>query len=214
MIGGFAKRLGAAFCVACAAAAGAAAQQAVELELVLAVDVSSSVDDDEYFLQMYGLAQAFRHPDVLAAVRNAGGLAVCLVQWSDSSKHAVAVDWTEVHDDATAAAFANAVVAAPRAIVGGQTSISGAIRFAMREIDRNAYDGRRRTIDISGDGRANAGSPPQRARQERRRRESPSTASPSATRNRSSTRTSATASSPASRRSSSSPTTTTISPRR
>lgn len=165
MIGGFAKRLGAAFCVACAAA-GAAAQQAVDLELVLAVDVSSSVDDDEYFLQMYGLAQAFRHPDVLAAVRNAGGLAVCLVQWSDSSKHAVAVDWTEVHDDATAAAFANAVVAAPRAIVGGQTSISGAIRFAMREIDRNAWDGRRRTIDISGDGRANAGSPPQRARQE------------------------------------------------
>ena len=138
----------------------------VDLELVLAVDVSSSVDDDEYFLQMYGLAQAFRHPDVAAAIRNsgAGGIAVCLVQWADSSKHAVAVDWTAVHDDASAAAFANRVLAAPRMIVGGQTSISGAIRFAMRELETNAFEGARRTIDISGDGRANAGSPPERAR--------------------------------------------------
>ena len=112
------------------------ARQPVELELVLAVDVSSSVDDDEYFLQMNGLAQAFRHPDVLAALRaSAGGVAVTLVQWSDSSKHAVAVDWMAVRDDADAAAFANAAVRAPRLIVGGQTSISGAIRFAMRELD-------------------------------------------------------------------------------
>ena len=150
------------------AASGAAeeARQPVELELVLAVDVSSSVDDDEYFLQMNGLAQAFRHPDVLAALRASagGGIAVTLVQWSDSSKHAVAVDWMAVRDDASAAAFANAAVRAPRLIVGGQTSISGAIRFAMRELETNAYEGARQTIDISGDGRANAGAPPERAR--------------------------------------------------
>ena len=133
---------------------------------MLAVDVSSSVDDDEYYLQMHGLAQAFRHPDVLAALRASasGGVAVALVQWSDSSKHAVAVDWMAVHDDASAAAFANAAVGAPRLIVGGQTSISGAIRFALRELETNAYEGARRTIDISGDGRANAGAPPERAR--------------------------------------------------
>ena len=150
------------------ASAGAAqeARQPVDLELVLAVDVSSSVDDDEYYLQMHGLAQAFRHPDVLAALRASasGGVAVALVQWSDSSKHAVAVDWMAVHDDASAAAFANAAVGAPRLIVGGQTSISGAIRFALRELETNAYEGARRTIDISGDGRANAGAPPERAR--------------------------------------------------
>ncbi len=145
---------------------GAAAQEPVDLELVLAVDVSSSVDDDEYFLQIYGLAQAFRHPDVVAAIRNtgAGGVAVSLLQWSDSSKHAVAVDWTAVHDDASAASFAHQILSAPRMIVGGQTSISGAIRFAMRELANNAYEGRRKTIDISGDGRANAGAPPERAR--------------------------------------------------
>ena len=165
MIDGLAKRIGAALALACAPAA-AWGQQAVDLELALAVDVSSSVDDDEYLLQMYGLAQAFRHPDVLAAIRNSarGGVAVSLIQWSDSSKHAVAVDWMAVRDEETAAAFANRALAAPRAIVGGQTSISGAIRFAMRELETNAWEGARRTIDISGDGRANAGAPPERAR--------------------------------------------------
>ena len=146
--------------------AAAAERQAVDLELVLAVDVSSSVDDEEYFLQMYGLAQAFRHPDVLAAIRNSGsgGVAVSLVQWSDSRKHAVAVDWTLVRDAASAAAFADGVLTAPRLVVGGQTSIGGAIRFAIRELETNAYEGARRTIDLSGDGRANAGAPPERAR--------------------------------------------------
>ena len=164
-MGRSARRLAAALALACAPAA-APAQERVELELALAVDVSSSVDDDEYFLQMYGLAQAFRHPDVLAAIRNsgAGGVAVALLQWADSSKRAVAVEWTAVHDNASAAAFANRVLAAPRMIVGGQTSISGAIRFAMREFETNGFDGARRAIDISGDGRANAGSPPERAR--------------------------------------------------
>ena len=161
---GIAAALGAAGGFALSGAAEEA-RQPVELELVLAVDVSSSVDDNEYFLQMNGLAQAFRHPDVLAALRaSVGGIAVALVQWSDSSKHAVAVDWMAVRDDADAAAFANAAVRAPRLIVGGQTSISGAIRFAMRELETNAYEGARRTIDISGDGRANAGAPPERAR--------------------------------------------------
>ncbi len=164
----FAKRLGLALGLISAPVAAACAEQPVELELALMVDVSSSVDDDEYLLQTYGLAQAFRHPDVLAAIRNSGGggVAVSLIQWADSSKHAVAVDWTAVWDDASAAAFANAVLIAPRLIVGGQTSISGAIRFAMREIETNAFNGARRTIDISGDGRANAGAPPQRARRD------------------------------------------------
>ena len=170
MSGVRALRLRAALgCVLAALAFGPAAaaeRQAVDLELVLAVDVSSSVDDDEYFLQMYGLAQAFRHPDVLAAIRNSGsgGVAVSLVQWSDSRKHAVAVDWTLVRDAASAAAFADGVLTAPRLVVGGQTSIGGAIRFAIRELETNAYEGARRTIDLSGDGRANAGAPPERAR--------------------------------------------------
>jgi len=163
------RRCARAFAAFAALSAGAAAQEPVDLELVLAVDVSSSVDDDEYFLQVYGLAQAFRHPDVVAAIRNtgAGGVAVSLLQWSDSSKHAVAVDWVTVHDDASAAVFAHQVLSAPRMIVGGQTSISGAIRVAMRELANNAYEGRRQTIDLSADGRSNPGAPPERRAQRR-----------------------------------------------
>ena len=142
------------------------AMEPVDLELVLAVDVSSSVDDEEYFLQVFGLAQAFRHPDVIAAIQGstAGGIAVALVQWADANKQALAVDWTPVWDAASAFTLSEKILNAPRKVVGGQTSISGAINFSVQQINENNYDGWRQTIDVSGDGRANSGTPPMLAR--------------------------------------------------
>ncbi len=134
----------------------ARAGQPADLELMLAVDVSGSVDDGEFELQMRGLAEAFRHPAVQAAIRGAGdnGVAVALMQWSDGASQEMPVDWTLLRDSESAIAFADRIAATGREILGGGTSIYGAINFSIHALDRNGFDGRRRTIDISGDGRS------------------------------------------------------------
>ena len=128
----------------------------VDLELVLAVDVSSSVDDGEFELQMQGIAAAFRHPGVQAAIHATGdlGIAVALIQWSDFVRQQKTVDWTLVRDAAGATALADDIAAAGREIAGGGTAIYGVINFALHEFDTNGYDGRRQAIDVSGDGRS------------------------------------------------------------
>lgn len=138
------------------------AEYSVDLELVLAVDASSSVSAEEFDLQMQGLAEAFRDPRVLQAIRASGdlGLAVSLIQWSDSRKQYVAVDWTLVTDAAAAGAFAEEVAETPRFLIGGGTAIGSALRFAVRQLETNDFRGRRRVIDVSGDGRANQGADP------------------------------------------------------
>jgi len=147
-----------------AAGPGALAQTAVELELVLAVDASSSVDSQEFALQMQGIASAFRDPAVLAALRAVDGVAVTLMQWSSTNRQAVVVPWTLLRGDADAGAFAGALERAPRRVRSGGTSIAAALDAAHREIAGNAYQGRRQVIDLSGDGRANMGARPSRAR--------------------------------------------------
>ncbi len=148
------------------AAAPAAAQQpapdagySVDLELVLAVDASSSVSTDEFDLQIQGLAAAFRDPRILQAVQASGdlGLAVSLIQWSDARKQFLAVDWTLVTGAEGAEAFAEEIARTPRFVIGGGTAIGSALKFAMRQFEINDHNGRRRVIDISGDGRANQG---------------------------------------------------------
>ena len=136
-------------------ASTARAQQPVELELVLAIDVSSSVDAAEFRLQMHGLAEAFRHPSVVGAIESAGdlGIAVTLVQWSGNRMHLTSVNWTLVRDAGTAAAFAGAIDRAPR-LLKGFTGLGGAIRYSLKQIEDNAFEGRRKVIDISGDGTA------------------------------------------------------------
>ena len=137
-------------------AAPAPAGTPVELELVLAVDASSSVDDGEFALQMRGIAAAFRHADVQAAIRGIGdrGIAVALIQWSEFVSQKRAVGWTLVRDAAGAAALADDIAAAGRVIPGGGTAIYGVVNFALHQFDVNGYDGRRRVIDVSGDGRS------------------------------------------------------------
>jgi len=144
----------------------AGAQQAVELELLLAVDSSSSVDRREFDLQMQGIARAFRHPDVAAALQAAGarGVAVGLLQWSGSKRQTLAVDWMRVDDRAGARAFADRVARTARLVLSGGTSIGMALETAAAELERNGFRGQRRVIDVSGDGRANMGPRPALAR--------------------------------------------------
>ena len=131
----------------------------VDLELVLAVDASSSVSADEFELQIQGLAEAFRDPRVLQAVQASGdlGMAVAMIQWSDARKQFLAVDWTLVTGTEGAEAFSAEIARTPRYVIGGGTAIGSALKFALRQFDNNEYNGRRRVIDISGDGRANQG---------------------------------------------------------
>lgn len=151
--------------------AGAIAQQAqqgepVSLELVLAIDASSSINRNEFNLQMQGLAEAFRDPKVhqALAVGGAPGVAVMLLQWADSRHQSISVEWRKIYTPEEAEAFADAVDATPRFVVGGGTAIGSAITFAARQIQSNGYAGARQVIDVSGDGRANQGEVPTRAR--------------------------------------------------
>lgn len=143
-----------------------AAAQAVELELVLAIDASASVQRGEFDLQAQGLARAFRHERVLAALDALGerAIVVTIVQWSGPARQRVAIPWTVIDNRAQSRAFARKLDRMPRFVTSGGTAIGQAIAFARQELGRNGEDGARRVIDVSGDGRANMGRAPDRAR--------------------------------------------------
>ena len=144
---------------ACAGAPAASAEQPVDLELVLAIDTSSSINEEEFRLQLEGLAAAFRSPAVAKAVAVAGnrGVAVVLVQWAEVFDQEVVVPWTLIRDGVDALSFADRISVAPRLIKGGATAISSALEFSVDLIENNGFDGLRKVIDLSGDGRANHG---------------------------------------------------------
>ncbi len=143
-----------------ASACPALAETPVDLELVLAVDVSGSMDREEQQLQRAGYVAAITRPEVLAAIRTGiyGRLAVIYVEWAGPGAQAVAVPWRLVEDEASAEAFAAELADAPFARIRG-TSISGGLKFAARLFEGNGYEGMRRVIDISGDGPNNMGGP-------------------------------------------------------
>lgn len=149
-----------------AAGSAAQAQESVDLELVFAADGSGSIDDDELALQRAGYAAALAHPTVLSAIR--GGfhqkIAVAFMEWAAPESQAIIVDWTLIHDDASAKAFGDRLVSAPRA-VWGSNSISNAVDFAATMITTNAYEGVRKVIDVSGDGPQRNGKPLELVRQ-------------------------------------------------
>ncbi len=157
------------FLVACAClwspGIAAATERAVDLELVLAVDVSGSIDVEEAILQRQGYVQALRHPEIVEAIKGGrlGRIAVTYIEWAGDHYQSTVVDWTEISDASSAAAFARAL---EQGIVKTQlwTSISTAIDFAARSFDGNGFRGRRRVIDISGDGPNNQGDYVVRAR--------------------------------------------------
>ncbi|MBK1623736.1 DUF1194 domain-containing protein [Afifella marina] len=132
----------------------------VDLELVLAVDVSWSMDYDEQVFQRAGYVAAFRDPEVIEAIRSGGWgrIAVTYVEWAGSSLQEVIVPWTLIEDAASAHAFADKLDTTTTGRLR-RTSISGALGFSFSAFDDSGYAGLRRVIDVSGDGPNNQGLP-------------------------------------------------------
>ena len=132
--------------------------ETVDLLLVLAADVSRSVDEEEFNLQRKGYAQAMTDPRVLRAI--SGGrhhaIAITFIEWSGQADQNVVVDWTLVRDEEGAAGVAATMLSAPRSFLG-RTSISAAIDFAMQRLAAAPDRADKRVIDVSGDGTNNAG---------------------------------------------------------
>jgi hypothetical protein len=152
--------LAGAICLSAALHTSASAQSElpVELALVLAIDVSASVDAREYDLQIGGIAGAFRDAEVIAAIENLGGrgIAVALIQWDERARSQVSLPFHRIVNERSAKAFGFLVTLVPRKAKSGSTAIGSAIEFAMRLLDTSGIAGSRRVIDISGDGRSNA----------------------------------------------------------
>jgi hypothetical protein len=136
------------------------AEPVVDVELVLAVDVSYSMDMDELAIQREGYAQAIVSKEFLAALKTGpnGKIAVTYFEWAAASDQKVIIPWRVIDGPESADAVAAEISKAPirRA---SRTSISGAINFAMPLFEENALHGIRRVIDISGDGPNNNGGP-------------------------------------------------------
>lgn len=155
------RLLGTIVAIMCLALGGGGARSddlPVDLELVLAVDTSFSMDYEEQKLQLDGYVQAFRHPEVIHALRSGlhRRIAVVFVEWGGTTFQRIKVPWTLVDSEQSADAFADALskkdlVSMPR------TSISDAIAFSATLFAGNGFKGLRRVIDISGDGPNNQG---------------------------------------------------------
>jgi hypothetical protein len=145
----------------------ASAAEAVDLMLVLAADVSRSVDQPKFQLQRDGYAAAVADPRVLEAITSGARhqIAICFVEWSGFGAQKVVIDWTIIKDAASARQFGDQLLEAPRAFAD-RTSISGGIDFALAQFDRSPFEGQRKTIDVSGDGTNNAGRDVKQARDE------------------------------------------------
>lgn len=143
--------------LAAAAAQPAAAQRACELGLVLATDVSSSIDEVEYRLQMGGIAGAFRDPVLRGSILDlrAAPVRATVVIWSGYDHQAQVVPWTVLDSAAALDAFAAAVDAAPRGRSDEPTALAKGMEFAAKLAARAPC--RRRVIDVSGDGVTNWG---------------------------------------------------------
>lgn len=134
------------------------AVEKVDLELVLAIDVSESIDADEARVQRNGYVAALRDAGVLAAIRTGrlGRIAVTYFEWSGDGRQRPVLGWSVIHDVASAHRAADALARAP--IGGGRwTSIASALDYAVPLFAANGIEAERRVIDVSGDGFNNAG---------------------------------------------------------
>ncbi|HXE70210.1 MAG TPA: DUF1194 domain-containing protein [Hyphomicrobiaceae bacterium] len=152
--------------MAIAAGHRAGAQSGVDLQLVLAVDVSGSVSEARFELQKRGYVAAFRNPRLLQAIQSGSqqGIAVTMLQWTGPVLQVQVVPWRLISTEASMRALADAIEAVPRQLFGGGTSISGAIDYAMSLLAATEAKSARRVIDISGDGTNNRGRPVTEAR--------------------------------------------------
>jgi hypothetical protein len=155
---GGASRLVTILCLSVAALSIARAQEPIAVELVLALDSSASVDRKEWQLQVDGIAQAFRDPDVITAIARLKplGVAVTVMEWGGIGDTKVVLPWMHLRDGRDARAFAHVASGIQRWQRSSVTSIRSAMADGKVLIDTNAYDGGRRVIDISGDGADNS----------------------------------------------------------
>ena len=135
------------------------AASGVDVAVALAIDSSSSVSMDEFYLQMEGYAAAFRHPAVAEAIGSGrvGAIAVAMFEFADAKTHTMNLEWRRIGAAADLEAYAKECEIAPRLVVGGATAIGDAIDFAHEALDVCPFPAARRVIDVSGDGASNQG---------------------------------------------------------
>jgi hypothetical protein len=133
----------------------------VDAQLLLALDSSGSVNFREFELQVVGIARALRDPEVIEAVERwtPNGLAVSVVHWSGRHQQVVAIDWTRVGDRTSLEALATRIENAGRSLIG-ETALGEVLWFAIDHLERGPFRGARRIVDVSGDGKSNAGAAP------------------------------------------------------
>jgi len=159
--------VGVAICVALMALAAvgasiptepARAAQALDVKLVLAADVSRSINDSEFDMQRRGYAAAITNPRVLDAIQGGrhGAIAVSFLEWAGEGEQKIVVDWTLIGGADDARKFAATLLEAPRSFLG-RTAIGSAIDFSMGVMSESAFDADRAVIDVSGDGTSNQG---------------------------------------------------------
>lgn len=141
---------------------GSAVSQAggeVDLILVLAVDCSYSVDENEFRLQMDGIGRAFQNVDVQRAIESGplGRIAVTVFQWSDAENQALSTPWTVIDSASSANAFGQRIFAVQRQLSEGGTAIGAALLFGAAALTAAPFTANRRVIDVSSDGRNNRG---------------------------------------------------------
>jgi hypothetical protein len=152
------------FLPAAAIARGGATE--VDVELVLAVDISYSMDMEEQKLQREGYIKALTSPEVLKAIRGGmiGRIAVTYFEWAGHNTQRIVVPWQIIDGPETADAFVAKLAVAPISR-WYRTSVSGAILFGQEMFENNGFDAPRRVLDISGDGANNSGIPVENARE-------------------------------------------------
>ncbi|MEZ5832082.1 MAG: DUF1194 domain-containing protein [Dongiaceae bacterium] len=143
-----------------------AADLPVDLELILAVDVSRSMDIDEQKLQRDGYVSALTHPEVVAAITQGryGRIALSYIEWAGPESQYKVMDWRVIDGASSATTFAAELAQAPIQRLRG-TSISNGLIFIAPQFDNNGYEAKRRVIDVSGDGPNNMGIPVELARE-------------------------------------------------
>jgi hypothetical protein len=136
----------------------ARAAEQVDLLLVLASDVSRSVDTRKFELQRQGYAAALSNPRVIDAIKSGphGRIAICFVEWSGATSQKLVIDWTIVSDMASARKIGDQMLELPRSFAD-RTSIASGLEYSMLQLENSPFQAPRRTIDVSGDGTNNSG---------------------------------------------------------
>jgi hypothetical protein len=137
----------------------------VDVLLVMAVDVSRSIDEDEARLQREGYRSAVSDPRIVEAIRGgmAGAVGLAYVEWAGAEYQRLVLPWSRIASQADADAWAERLAAAPRASLSW-TSVSGGIEYSRKTLAEAPWEGTRRVIDVSGDGVNNSGGPVEEAR--------------------------------------------------